>query len=148
MTIAGPGRDTYRQAKRSRVFAMRLVKEPLAEQISLRCTLSRVGTCDFGRVGEIHGSEKQIPSIRPDHNGVLPHLFDAVGAMIKCKLVILAVGPADEKQWRVTGRFRIAPTTARSIEEIVTHETVLKAIALDPGQRQVIRGRALTTSLR
>jgi hypothetical protein len=29
MTIAGPGRDTYRQAKRSRVSGIRLVKEIL-----------------------------------------------------------------------------------------------------------------------
>jgi hypothetical protein len=35
MTIAGPGRHTYRQAKRSRVSAIRLVKETLAAQLSL-----------------------------------------------------------------------------------------------------------------
>src|ERR1051325_9232716 len=66
MTIAGPGRDTYRKAKRSRVSAIRLVKETLAAQLSLRCTLSHVDTYDFGRIREIHGSEKQVPAIRPD----------------------------------------------------------------------------------
>src|SRR5262249_3482982 len=97
VTIAGPGRAAYRQAKRSRVFAIRLVKEALAAQLSLRCTLSHVGTCYFGERNEIHGSEKQIPSICPDHNGVPPQLFDAVGAMVKCKLVIRTVSPTDKK---------------------------------------------------
>src|SRR6516162_2298812 len=97
VTIAGSGRDAYRQSKRSGVFAVRLVKKALAAQFSLGCTLSHVGACDSGEIREIDGSEKQIPSIRPDHDGIVPHLFDAVGSMIKCKLVIRAVGPAHEK---------------------------------------------------
>src|ERR1700751_315497 len=97
VTITGPRRDTDRQAKRSRIFAIRLVKEALAAQLSLRSTLSHVHASDFGRISEIHGCEMQILSIRSDYNGVVPYLFYAVGSMVKRELIIGTVGPTDEE---------------------------------------------------
>ena len=49
---AGPGRLSVGQA--FRVLVIRLMKETLATQLSLRSTLSHIGSCDFRGIREIH----------------------------------------------------------------------------------------------
>src|SRR6266478_183805 len=95
--ITGAARDTYGETKRSGIFAIGLVKEVLAPQLSLRSTFSHIRADDFGRISEIHRCEMQVLSIGTDHNGVVPHLFYAVSSVVKRELVIGTVGPTDEK---------------------------------------------------
>src|SRR5438552_4975944 len=101
----------------------------MTAQFALRSTLANVLVGDFGRLTEPNRGEVQIVSISADNDRVGSKCFDAVDTVGQRQFIQVAVGPMNNEQVGFVLVLRRAPAAARSVQKIVTHESVLKRIA-------------------